>query len=65
MDGLELARRFKADAALRDVPLIALTGYGQAEDREQTSAAGFLAHLVKPIGLADIERVLAGLPAGV
>ncbi len=56
MDGYELARRLRDDPALRRVPLVALTGYGQPSDRERSEAAGFDAHLVKPV---DIERVAA------
>ncbi len=41
--------------------LIALTGYGQASDRELSRDAGFDDHLVKPVGLADIERSLAAI----
>jgi PAS domain S-box-containing protein len=49
MDGYELARRFRADPALRDVVLVALTGWGQDEDRRRTREAGFDHHLVKPV----------------
>jgi signal transduction histidine kinase/DNA-binding response OmpR family regulator len=54
MDGYELARRLHDDPGLRRVPLIAVTGYGQPSDRQRSEAAGFDAHLVKPV---DIERV--------
>jgi CheY-like chemotaxis protein len=37
----------------------AVTGFGQAEDRQRTRAAGFDAHLTKPVGLAELESVLA------
>jgi signal transduction histidine kinase len=55
-DGLELARRVRAAGAR--VYLIALTGYGQAEDKQRTAAAGFDDHLVKPALDADIERAI-------
>jgi len=42
------------------VRLIALTGYGQASDRERAIAAGFDAHLLKPIPADALERALAG-----
>lgn len=42
--------------------LIALTGYGQADDYQRSRAAGFNAHLVKPVDLAKLERALVGLP---
>jgi signal transduction histidine kinase len=58
MDGYELAQRIRATNA--NVRLIALTGYGQESDRERTRAAGFDAHLVKPVELSvvldSIER---------
>ena len=56
MDGYELARRLRAQSATRDAVLIALTGYGQAQDRERSERAGFDHHLVKPV---EIERLSA------
>ena len=55
MDGYELARRIRADAANTGVHLIALSGWGQEADRARAEAAGFDAHLIKP---ADIEALL-------
>jgi signal transduction histidine kinase/CheY-like chemotaxis protein len=52
MDGYELAERIRATHA--SVRLIALTGYGQETDRERTRAAGFDAHLVKPVELSVV-----------
>jgi signal transduction histidine kinase/ActR/RegA family two-component response regulator len=63
MDGYELARRLRAMPALTDLRLIALTGYGQAEDRQRAQAAGFDDHLVKPVDLPALERALAGSSA--
>jgi len=40
--------------------LIALTGYGQREDREKTQKAGFDEHLVKPVDLLTLKRILGG-----
>ena len=54
MDGYEVARRIRANPANRDISLIALTGWGQEEDRRRSVAAGFNHHLVKP---ADIEQL--------
>jgi signal transduction histidine kinase/CheY-like chemotaxis protein len=56
LSGYEVARELK-EAGL-EAPLIALTGFGQAEDRRKALAAGFSYHLVKPVGLADLEPVL-------
>jgi signal transduction histidine kinase/DNA-binding response OmpR family regulator len=58
MNGYELARCLRARRP-RDMRLVALTGYGQAEDRQHAQAAGFDAHLVKPADLSALERTLA------
>ena len=42
--------------------LLAVTGYGQPEDRRRAQAAGFDAHLVKPVDLDELSRLLAGKP---
>jgi CheY-like chemotaxis protein len=63
MNGYELAKRLRAMPALADLRLVALTGYGQAEDRQRTEAAGFDDHLVKPVDLPALERALAGSSA--
>jgi two-component system CheB/CheR fusion protein len=61
IDGLELARRLRADTKYAKTRLVALTGYGQREDRENALSAGFDAHLVKPIEIAELVRLLAEL----
>jgi PAS domain S-box-containing protein len=58
LDGYELARRLRATEAGRASWLVALTGYGQPQDRRQAEAAGFDVHLVKPI---SPERVRSAL----
>jgi CheY-like chemotaxis protein len=58
IDGLEVARRLKASHKTRHIPLFALTGLDQREDRERSLAAGFDRHLTKPISVADLRRVL-------
>jgi len=63
MDGLEAARRTRASPSGRRVTLLALTGWGQAADRERTREAGFDAHFVKPVNLAVLEQVLAAKPS--
>jgi PAS domain S-box-containing protein len=60
MDGYELARRLRTELAGRPVELVAVTGYGLERDRERSAQAGFADHLVKPIELASLERLLAG-----
>ena len=61
MDGYEVARRMRAMPELRDVKLVAVTGYGQAEDRRRTQDAGFDDHLTKPVDLSNVERTIAEL----
>jgi signal transduction histidine kinase/ActR/RegA family two-component response regulator len=60
-DGLELARKVR-DAGFR-APLVALTGYGQAEDKKRAREAGFTEHLTKPVGGREIEEVIQRLAA--
>jgi signal transduction histidine kinase len=66
MDGFELARHLRAHPALATTKLVALTGYGQAEDRAKTAAAGFAAHFVKPVDndalCATIQKLLSAEP---
>jgi PAS domain S-box-containing protein len=59
MDGYELARRLRAQPATSDAVLIALTGYGQAQDRERSERAGFDHHLVKPVEIERLSALLA------
>ncbi|HEU5181263.1 MAG TPA: ATP-binding protein [Candidatus Polarisedimenticolia bacterium] len=61
MDGFELARRVKADPKLRDLALIALTGYGSEQDKRASAEAGFLHHLVKPADPEILEGLLRRL----
>jgi CheY-like chemotaxis protein len=64
MDGYQVARTFRADAALRDIRLVALTGYGQEEDIARSADAGFEIHARKPIDADTLRRLLAELPVG-
>ncbi|XXX78963.1 chemotaxis protein CheB [Sorangium sp. So ce134] len=59
IDGLEFARRVREKPQHKDVYLIALTGYGQQGDREKTRGAGFDEHVVKPVDLTTLKRLLA------
>jgi PAS domain S-box-containing protein len=59
MDGYELARRLRDLPGLEGALLVALTGYGQQEDRDRSRAAGFAAHLVKPADLVALRAILA------
>lgn len=60
MNGYDVARALRADPALHDALLIALTGYGQEEDQRLAAEAGFDRHLTKPVDLAVLERALRG-----
>ncbi|MDF3067731.1 MAG: hypothetical protein K0R38_3332 [Polyangiaceae bacterium] len=60
LDGLEVAKLLRQDAKLDKLLLIALTGYGQREDREAARRAGFDTHLVKPV---DFDALLGLLRA--
>src|SRR5690606_27990100 len=53
IDGYEVARRLRANAATSAMRLIALTGYGLAEDQRRVLEAGFDMHLVKPVDIAQ------------
>jgi signal transduction histidine kinase/CheY-like chemotaxis protein len=61
MDGFEVARRIRATPAGASVHLVALTGYGQPEDRDRALRNGFDEHLVKPIAPAALASVLASV----
>ena len=63
IDGYEVARRLRHDPATRGARLVALTGYGMAEDRRRALAAGFDEHLAKPVELDALEALLRSLPA--
>lgn len=62
MNGCEVARYLRALPETRAARLVALTGGGQEEDRRRTRAAGFDAHLVKPIEPDILEQLLAVPP---
>jgi signal transduction histidine kinase/ActR/RegA family two-component response regulator len=57
MDGYDLARRVRQELD-SDIYLVALTGYGQADDRARALEAGFDVHLTKPADLVDLQNVL-------
>jgi len=58
MDGYEVARRVRAMPGGKQIRLIALTGYGQTDDRRKALAAGFDEHLVKPVEPGKLAQVL-------
>ena len=59
IDGYEVARRLRADPDTRHIRLVALTGYGLAEDLARVMAAGFDRHLVKPVGIEQLMETIA------
>jgi CheY-like chemotaxis protein len=63
-NGLDVARRVRESRWGRGVALIAMTGWGQEADQARSREAGFDFHLVKPVGPAALERLLAGLLPG-
>lgn len=64
LDGYGVARAIRADPALSRTPLVALTGYAGAEDRDRAREAGFDRHYGKPLGVEDLLRGISGLVHG-
>ena len=58
LDGYQVAERIRAEMPDAGTRLIALTGYGQPDDKRRALAAGFNAHLVKPVDFDDLRRLL-------
>lgn len=58
MDGFEVARRMRAASLLSNTYIVALTGYGTAEDRARALAAGFDEHLAKPVAPERLQELL-------
>jgi CheY-like chemotaxis protein len=59
ISGYEAARRVRQEPWGREVFLLAMTGWGQADDKAKAHAAGFNAHLTKPVDLDEVEQMLA------
>jgi PAS domain S-box-containing protein len=65
MNGYDVCRRIRQQPWGRDLMLVALTGWGQEEDRQRSKEAGFDAHLVKPVDFDLLDKLLAsGVAAG-
>ena len=62
LNGYESCRRIRERPWGKSTILIALTGWGQAEDKRRSKEAGFDHHMVKPVDLSALEKLLAGLP---
>jgi two-component system CheB/CheR fusion protein len=61
MDGFELLRILQELPGVRDTPVLALTGFGRAEDVAQAKAEGFFSHVTKPIDLGQLVEILQEL----
>ena len=61
MDGFELLRNMRALPNTRDTPVLALTGFGRAEDVARAKAEGFYSHVTKPIDLVQLIEILQKL----
>jgi PAS domain S-box-containing protein len=61
MDGFELLRMLRELPAVKDTPILALTGFGRAEDVARAKAEGFFSHVTKPIDLGQLIEILQEL----
>jgi CheY-like chemotaxis protein len=59
MSGFDVAKRMRQEPSLANVVLIALTGYGRPEDRQQSLDAGVDHHLIKPAEFEQVRQILA------
>jgi two-component system CheB/CheR fusion protein len=57
LNGYEIARRMRQDETLRHVTIIAITGYGQSNDRARALAAGFDHHMTKPVEFHTLQKL--------
>jgi CheY-like chemotaxis protein len=65
LNGYEVCRRLRMRPGAKSQVLVALTGWGQEEDRRKSHEAGFNGHLVKPVDFAQLTKLLNSLsPAG-
>jgi signal transduction histidine kinase/CheY-like chemotaxis protein len=63
LNGYEACRRIREQPGGREALIVALTGWGQEEDKRRSQEAGFDQHLVKPLEIASLERLLAAAEA--
>jgi CheY-like chemotaxis protein len=61
MSGYEVAQKMRELPGLRNVRLVAVTGYGRSDDRRRAREAGFDDHLTKPVEFAVLDRALTGV----
>jgi CheY-like chemotaxis protein len=62
LNGYDVCRRIRNEPWGQEIVLVALTGWGQEEDRQRSREAGFDAHMVKPLDYDALLNVLADLP---
>ena len=62
MDGFAVARAMRVNPVVKDAILVALTGYGQPQDRDRSLKAGFDRHLTKPISHDQLRGLLLEIP---
>lgn len=62
LNGFNACRRIRENPWAENTLIIALTGWGQEDDRRKSAEAGFDSHLVKPVNLTELMNLLAGLP---
>jgi CheY-like chemotaxis protein len=60
MNGYDVCRRIRSLPWGRDILIIAVTGWGQIQDRERSREAGFDGHLTKPVEMSALQEALAG-----
>ena len=64
LNGLEAARRIRKQVSSGEMVLVALTGWGQDEDRRRSKEAGFDHHLTKPVEFATLEKLIGAIGTG-
>ena len=62
MDGFEFLRRLRKIPQRKDIPVLAVTGFGRQEDMEQALAEGFFSHVTKPLDINAVVKILRTLP---
>ena len=62
MNGYEVCRRIREEPWGRTVTIVALTGWGEEDDRQRSEEVGFDAHMVKPVDVDALMKLLASLP---
>ena len=64
MSGFEVAKQLRDEFGSATPFLVAVTGYGRVGDYRQSAAAGIDVHLVKPVDMNELDRILSALPNG-